>query len=236
MQDPGSSPAVASAPMDAVERRRLRARGRVAAMATVVATLALAALIWLLATDPVGALERGRRWLLAALLLAWVWMLRAQPRRWLRIRADLLSGSVQVQCLRGAPVERRGFGLFAPVHRYLQAGGRLLDADGIERARLWSDREVVVRSAPRSGVVLDVLPAPAPATPPPAGEDTLTGRERMLLDLLARGLSDKLIARELDLAPGTVRTYNSALFRKLGAGGRLEAIERARERGLLPVD
>lgn len=48
----------------------------------------------------------------------------------------------------------------------------------------------------------------------------LTPREQELLTALAKGWSDKQIARALGLTPATVRTYNSNLFKKLGIAGR----------------
>lgn len=51
----------------------------------------------------------------------------------------------------------------------------------------------------------------------------LTRREREILDLLAAGLSNKLIARELDVAVGTVKVHVKNLLRKLGLKTRLEA-------------
>ena len=59
-----------------------------------------------------------------------------------------------------------------------------------------------------------------PLEPDRAG---LTRREREILDLLAAGLSNKLIARELDVAVGTVKVHVKNLLRKLGLKTRLEA-------------
>jgi two-component system nitrate/nitrite response regulator NarL len=51
----------------------------------------------------------------------------------------------------------------------------------------------------------------------------LTQREREVLDLLAKGFSNKLIARELDLAVGTVKVHVKNLLKKLGLHSRVEA-------------
>lgn len=51
----------------------------------------------------------------------------------------------------------------------------------------------------------------------------LTPREREILDLLAAGRSNKLIARELDLAVGTVKVHVKNLLKKLGLKNRVEA-------------
>lgn len=64
--------------------------------------------------------------------------------------------------------------------------------------------------------------------------DALTKRERDVFALIYQGLSDKEIAKQLDLAPNTVRNYVSAIYGKLNVHSRGEAIVWARERGLRP--
>jgi two-component system nitrate/nitrite response regulator NarL len=63
-------------------------------------------------------------------------------------------------------------------------------------------------------------PAPAPRHPDEAG---LTPREREILELIARGYSNKLIARQLDLAVGTIKVHVKHLLKKLGLKTRVEA-------------
>lgn len=53
--------------------------------------------------------------------------------------------------------------------------------------------------------------------------DGLTGREREILNLIAKGLSNKLIARELDISDGTVKVHVKHLLKKLGLRSRVEA-------------
>jgi DNA-binding NarL/FixJ family response regulator len=60
----------------------------------------------------------------------------------------------------------------------------------------------------------------------------LTGREREVLDLVARGLGNAVIAQRLGLAPKTVRNVVSTLLVKLQVSDRSAAIVRAREAGL----
>jgi two-component system nitrate/nitrite response regulator NarL len=55
------------------------------------------------------------------------------------------------------------------------------------------------------------------------GEAGLTQREQEVLELLAKGYSNKLIARELDLAVGTVKVHVKHLLKKLGLHSRVEA-------------
>ena len=66
----------------------------------------------------------------------------------------------------------------------------------------------------------------APANP-------LTERERDVLRLADEGRSNKEIARQLDLSPGTVRNYLSEASAKLYAASRIEAGRIARDRGWL---
>jgi two-component system, NarL family, nitrate/nitrite response regulator NarL len=60
---------------------------------------------------------------------------------------------------------------------------------------------------------------------------TLTKREQEILDGLARGLSNKLIARGLDITDATVKVHVKNLLKKLGFRSRLEAAVWAVGRG-----
>ena len=54
------------------------------------------------------------------------------------------------------------------------------------------------------------------------GESTLTQREREITQLLLRGHSSKSVARELNIAPGTVMVHKRNLFSKLGITSQYE--------------
>jgi len=60
----------------------------------------------------------------------------------------------------------------------------------------------------------------------------LTQRERAILGCLANGLSNKLIARELDIAEGTVKVHIKNLLKKLKFRSRLEAAVWAIDEGI----
>ena len=60
----------------------------------------------------------------------------------------------------------------------------------------------------------------------------LTASERNVLQLMARGLSNEVIAAELSLSAKTVRNYVSNVFAKLHVASRAQAIVRARDAGL----
>ncbi len=61
---------------------------------------------------------------------------------------------------------------------------------------------------------------------------SLTDREREVLDLVARGLTNAAIAQRLFLSDKTVRNHVSNVFAKLHVAGRAEAVARARDAGL----
>jgi DNA-binding NarL/FixJ family response regulator len=63
--------------------------------------------------------------------------------------------------------------------------------------------------------------------------EPLSGRERAVLGLLARGLSNKEIAEQLFLAEGTVKNHVSTILQKIDARDRTQAALKARELGLL---
>src|SRR5690554_1670167 len=62
-----------------------------------------------------------------------------------------------------------------------------------------------------------------PSAPTASKLDTLTNREREILELIAKGMSNKLIARELDISDGTVKVHVKHLLKKLGLRSRVEA-------------
>ena len=78
-----------------------------------------------------------------------------------------------------------------------------------------------------------LLPASGPAEGSAAWLSALTPRESDVLRAVARGLSNKEIARELDLAEVTIKLHLSAIFRKMGVRSRTEAAMQASKAGFL---
>jgi LuxR family maltose regulon positive regulatory protein len=66
--------------------------------------------------------------------------------------------------------------------------------------------------------------------------DPLTPRELDVLALLARRLTNGEIAAELGIAPGTVKTHTLNIYAKLAVHDRREAVDRARQLGLIEAD
>jgi len=61
----------------------------------------------------------------------------------------------------------------------------------------------------------------------------LSKRERQVLERLAQGMGNDLIAKDLELSQQTIRNYISVIYDKLGVHSRAEAIVWARERGIV---
>ena len=80
------------------------------------------------------------------------------------------------------------------------------------------------------------VPAPAAFT---RNEEKLaaigmTPRELEILELIAAGLSNREIAERVFVSENTVKTHSSRVFEKLGARRRTQAVQRAKEFGLIP--
>lgn len=86
------------------------------------------------------------------------------------------------------------------------------------------------------GMRLTRKPAPVAASGNPQALAALgiSPRELDVLREIAAGRSNKEIAMRLDVSPNTVKTHVAHLFEKLGARRRTDAINRARELGIVP--
>jgi len=62
----------------------------------------------------------------------------------------------------------------------------------------------------------------------------VTRREMEILELVARGMSNREIAAKLFVSENTVKTHCSRAFDKLGAKRRTQAVQMGKELGLLP--
>ncbi|MEU6877833.1 response regulator transcription factor [Streptomyces sp. NPDC046712] len=70
----------------------------------------------------------------------------------------------------------------------------------------------------------------APAAP---ADESLSAREREVLELVAKGTSNRAIAAELFISEATVKTHLTHIYGKLGAKDRAAAVAVAYERGIL---
>lgn len=85
-----------------------------------------------------------------------------------------------------------------------------------------------------------VREVPVPVTGPfirnevRVGELGITPRELEILEAMAAGLSTREIAEKLFVSENTVKTHTGRLFEKLSARRRTQAVQRAKEAGLIP--
>jgi two-component system, NarL family, response regulator LiaR len=79
--------------------------------------------------------------------------------------------------------------------------------------------------------LVDAIATQPPGEPP---HERLTPREREVLTLVGRGMSNKRIARELSLSEKTVKTHVANVLHKLGATDRTQAAVYAVRTGLIP--
>jgi DNA-binding NarL/FixJ family response regulator len=124
---------------------------------------------------------------------------------------DALRAGASGFMLKDAPPEE-----IAAAVRIVASGDALL-APAITRAVIEEFARVPVR--------------PEPAIPRAVGE--LTPREREVLDLLVRGLSNPEICRELVISEATAKTHVAKILQKLGLRDRVQAVIYAYESGLV---
>ena len=91
--------------------------------------------------------------------------------------------------------------------------------------RLTRPKEVVVvREVPASPFVLNEAKLK---------ELAITPREHEILALIAEGLSNREIGERLFVSENTVKTHSSRVFEKLGVNRRVQAVQKAKDLGLI---
>jgi DNA-binding NarL/FixJ family response regulator len=116
--------------------------------------------------------------------------------------------------------------LISGAGRMSPAAARAAGASGFV-SKDWDAREVA-RAVRMVGCGMTVF-EPTSEQPTPM----LSEREREVLDLIAAGSTNREIAEQLYLSPHTVKEHTSAVYRKLQARNRAEAVQRAQRIGLL---
>jgi DNA-binding NarL/FixJ family response regulator len=112
------------------------------------------------------------------------------------------------------------------IFRALRAGacGYLLKRSSHQEI-LNAIREILQGGAPMTSAIARKLVTAFQETVPPADSGTaLSAREREILDLLARGLSNKEIGAKLNVSPFTVKNHLAKVFEKLHVRCRTEAV------------
>lgn len=131
------------------------------------------------------------------------------------------------------------FEVDAYVFEALRAGAsgfvlkRLAPEDLIHAVRTVAGGEALLAPSVTRRLIEEFARQPEPTKVDDGHLDTLTDRERDVLLLLARGMSNAEIAAELFLSPLTVKTHVAHLLAKLGLRDRTQAVVFAYESGLV---
>lgn len=100
-----------------------------------------------------------------------------------------------------------------------------LIAIGFTGLGIWAGRRLTTKRAPSAEFELNHAALSSLG---------LTPREQDMLRHLADGMTNKEIARRLEISPNTVKTHVASVYEKLGVSRRTQAVQKAKELALIP--
>jgi DNA-binding NarL/FixJ family response regulator len=171
-----------------------------------------------------------------------------------RLRPDVVLMDIRMPSIDGLEatrriIERNGaatrvlvlttFGRNEYVYEALRAGASGFLLKDTPPEELLAAVEIVARGdallapAITRAVIEEFVRRPPPPKQPPANLEQLTARETEVLHLLARGLANAEIAKQLYISEATVRTHVLHVLQKLNLRDRIHAVIYAYETGLM---
>jgi DNA-binding NarL/FixJ family response regulator len=125
------------------------------------------------------------------------------------------------------------------VYEALRAGaaGFMLKTEPVDRLvnaiQVVADGEALLAPSLTQRLIAEHVRRPPPITGVPPALQELTQREREVLTLVARGLSNAEIAATLCVTTATVKSHLNHMLLKLGLGSRTQLVVTAYETGLI---
>lgn len=106
---------------------------------------------------------------------------------------------------------------------------RAVESDLLQAIRVVSQGYIYVHPSLTGALVQDL----SPHTQTETNQEAITPREKDVLLLLARGYTNRQIAKELNLSARTIEGYRASLVNKLGIKSRVELMNYVEEHGLM---